>query len=79
MGNPRFLPLLAATLMLGACATGQNPKDPLEPLNRATTRANTYLDDYLMKPLAIGYEWALPGVVRMGLSNFYGNLSEIRY
>lgn len=79
MRNLRILPLITTALMLGACASGQNPKDPLEPLNRATTKANTYLDDYLMKPLAIGYEWALPGVVRMGLGNFYGNLSEIRY
>ena len=79
MRNLRILPLITTALMLSACASGQNPKDPLEPLNRATTKVNTYLDDYLMKPLAIGYEWALPGVVRMGLSNFYGNLSEIRY
>lgn len=75
----RVCSILAATLALGACATGSNPKDPLEHFNRRVMTANTYLDDYLIKPIAIGYNRALPGAVRLGLSNFYGNLSEIRY
>lgn len=79
MSMKRTSLMLAGLLTLNACATGNNPKDPLEPFNRGMTTANTYLDDYLIKPIAIGYNRVLPGVVRLGLSNFYGNLSEIRY
>ena len=79
MHIPRRLAPLLAALLLSACATGNNPKDPPQHINRATSTSHRQIDNYLMKPLAIGYEWALPGMLRQGLGNVYGNLSEVRY
>jgi hypothetical protein len=50
-----------ATLLLGlvltACAgPGGHPKDPLEPINRATFRFNETADRYVMRPAAEVYD-----------------------
>lgn len=79
MSLKRAISMLAAALTLSACATSTNPKDPLEHFNRGMMTANTYFDDYFIKPIAIGYTRVLPSEIRQGLGNFYGNLSEIRY
>jgi phospholipid-binding lipoprotein MlaA len=87
--NPRSLETLrrglcavasAAGLALAAgCATGPNanPADPLEPLNRQVTRFNDAVDDAVMKPVATAYQNVVPSLVRKGVSNFFGNLSDV--
>jgi len=71
--------LLLAALWLGGCATapGRDPRDPWEPFNRSVSRFNDQLDDHLLRPVARGYEVALPGFVRQGVNNFFGNLSDV--
>ncbi|MFI5447289.1 VacJ family lipoprotein [Polaromonas sp. UC242_47] len=68
--------LLALALLQG-CATGPNPRDPFEPFNRGVTRFNDGLDAAVLKPVAEVYQAALPSPVRTGVSNFFGNLSDV--
>lgn len=70
--------LFCSALLLAGCATGGNPKDPWESYNRAMYRFNTGLDDYLIKPVARGYNYVLPAPVRQGLGNVYNNLAEVK-
>ena len=72
--------LLAGLLVLGllqGCATGPNPRDPFEPFNRSVYRFNDGLDAAIIKPVAQAYQGALPSPVRTGVSNFFGNLSDV--
>ena len=73
--------LLGAFLGLGGCATGEdrNPRDPLEPLNRAVHSFNTdLLDRAVLKPLAQGYQYIMPEPANQGVTNFFNNLADIR-
>lgn len=68
--------LLVLALLQG-CATGPNPRDPFEPFNRSVTRFNEGLDEAVVKPVAQAYRGLLPAMVRTGVNNFFGNLSEV--
>ncbi|WP_334134501.1 MlaA family lipoprotein [Tepidimonas sp.] len=72
---------LAAALLLGlaGCATGPDahPRDPLEPFNRGVYRFNEAVDDAVLKPVAEGYQAAVPQPVRTGVANFFGNLRDL--
>lgn len=70
------LALVAAALLSG-CATSGNPRDPIEGFNRAIFDINDGLDKVLIKPVAQGYETALPSAVRTGVSNFFGNIDDV--
>lgn len=59
-----------------AAEEAYNANDPLEPVNRAVYIFNDKLDRYVLKPVAKGYRAVLPGSVRKGVSNFFGNLRE---
>ena len=52
--------------------------DPVEPFNRAMFSFNEKLDQWLLKPVAKGYDWALPGAVKQGIGNFFSNLLQPR-
>lgn len=68
-----------AVLLASGCATGPNanPADPFEPLNRQVSRFNQGLDDAILKPAATVYHAVLPSPVRTGVSNVFGNLSDV--
>lgn len=70
--------LVAATLALGACATGPNanPRDPLEPFNRQVSKFNDSVDTAVLRPVATAYRDGVPQLVRTGVSNFFGNLGD---
>ena len=70
---------LATALSCAGCATavGNNPQDPLEPLNRGIFSFNEALDKALVRPAALVYRDAAPAVVRAGISNFLGNLEDV--
>ena len=72
------LAILAAVLMaIGGCAGfNTNPRDPLEPMNRGITRFNDDVDAIVLKPVATAYKEGIPPLVRTGVSNFFGNLSD---
>lgn len=71
-----LLGLLSLTLFAG-CASTNNPRDPLEPLNRAVYQFNDALDKVVMKPVATVYRDVLPDFVRTGVTNFFNNLYDI--
>jgi phospholipid-binding lipoprotein MlaA len=76
----------ASLAALAACATPptdpaarkdfEATNDPLEPMNRDIFEFNLYLDHYLIKPVAIGYEKVLPQLARDTIRNFLHNLGE---
>lgn len=65
----------AAGLFAG-CATSGNPRDPLEGYNRAMFAVNEAVDKTTFKPLAQGYEAAVPLPARTGVANFFSNLGD---
>lgn len=69
--------LLGVIVLLGACAhsPADDPQDPLEPVNRVVYGFNEKLDQYVAQPAARGYTKAVPGPVRVGISNFFDNLT----
>lgn len=74
----RFL-ILCALLVLQGCASVPNPdpRDPWESLNRNVYGVNDALDRSVLRPVAVAYRDGLPYWVRKGVSNFFGNLSDV--
>jgi phospholipid-binding lipoprotein MlaA len=70
---------IISLVMLGGCATtgSGDPRDPLEPVNRAVYTFNDGVDTVLMKPLAEVYQGVVPPVVRTGVSNVFSNLNDV--
>lgn len=67
---------LAALLLSGCAATGNSPKDPNEGFNRAMFNVNEGLDTVVAKPLAKGYDAAVPLPVKASVGNFFGNVGD---
>ncbi|HUQ24046.1 MAG TPA: VacJ family lipoprotein, partial [Burkholderiales bacterium] len=72
-----LLPLAIA--VLAGCATGgdSDPRDPLEPLNRAVYRFNDRVDEVIAKPVATVYRDLVPEPLRNYVRNFFGNISDL--
>ena len=72
--------LMVGCFVLSSCYLSPpdtaTPEDPLEHLNRDTTRLNTKLDDAIIKPVAKGYVVITPYIFRKSLNNFFTNLEE---
>jgi len=49
--------------------------DPFEPVNRAIFRFNEVADKYVARPVAKGYQFITPTVVRTGITNFFDNIN----
>jgi phospholipid-binding lipoprotein MlaA len=78
----KILRLVAAGLALvlvQGCATGPNanPADPFEPFNRGMFGFNEGVDRAILKPVATVYRDVLPSPVRTGVTNFFGNISDV--
>jgi phospholipid-binding lipoprotein MlaA len=73
----QWLLLIMVALMTTGCATGRNPRDPLEPLNRGVYEFNEALDKVVLKPVAKGYRAVVPPPVRGGVTNFFGNFRDV--
>lgn len=69
--------LVGASGLLGGCATSGNPKDPVEGFNRAMFAFNEGLDKTIVKPVAQGYDAAVPVPAKTGVSNFFGNIADV--
>ena len=70
--------VVACCLTLAGCATTRSapsPGDPWERVNRGTYAFNDAVDRAVLKPVARGYQRAVPGVVRTGVTNFLSNLA----
>jgi phospholipid-binding lipoprotein MlaA len=64
-------------LVLAGCAfPPANPRDPFEAFNRKSLEFNEKVDSLVLKPVATVYRAEVPPIVRTGVSNFFGNLSD---
>ena len=62
-------------LVLSGCAS-TNPRDPYEGFNRAMFAVNEGIDK-VAKPVAQGYDAAVPMPVKAGIGNFFGNVGDL--
>ncbi|HEX6704103.1 MAG TPA: VacJ family lipoprotein [Albitalea sp.] len=74
--------LLLLACLLGGCASlpegkSLDPQDPFERFNRASFSFNDGVDRAVLKPVATTYKAVTPQVVQTGVTNFFGNLSDI--
>ncbi len=72
--------LLGLQALLLGCATvgaGGDSRDPWEGYNRKVWRFNEAVDQAVLQPVARGYQAAVPGLVRVGVGNFFGNISDV--
>jgi phospholipid-binding lipoprotein MlaA len=53
--------------------------DPLEPVNRSVYNFNARFDRYVFLPVVAGYKAVMPDVAETGVTNFFSNLSELKY
>ncbi|MEH6582529.1 MAG: VacJ family lipoprotein [Halioglobus sp.] len=74
----RTLLLLLVCLTVSQAYAAEEPKniDPLEPMNRALFGLNDGLDRFIIRPLAIGYDFILPGPAKRGMGNFFANMYD---
>jgi phospholipid-binding lipoprotein MlaA len=75
--RPVLVLSLLSVILFSGCASVNNPRDPLEPFNRAMYQVNDGLDKVVMKPFATVYRTVLPQMVRTGVTNFFNNLHDI--
>lgn len=70
---------ITVLVVLSACSTVRSPSpaDPFEGFNRSVDAFNQQLDTYAVRPVAKAYVAVLPEVVRMGVSNFFGNIGDV--
>ena len=74
--------LLILVASLVGCTTtpgqaGSKNNDPLEPANRELYNFNETLDQYIFKPVAETYVGTFPRPVRVGVTNFFDNVSYL--
>jgi phospholipid-binding lipoprotein MlaA len=72
-----LLPLLLSACTVCGCATGPDPRDPMEPFNRKVYRFNETVDKAVLKPVAKGYVKVVPEIARRGVTNFFNNLGMV--
>ena len=82
MNYLKYVTFTFLMLSLSGCASFSNnglddPRDPLERTNRTIFKFNDTVDRKVLKPLAVGYENVIPETIRKGVSNFFGNLSDL--
>jgi len=73
------LALLLAVLPNLAVAQDDEVWDPIEPVNRGIFWFNVQVDNYLLEPVAEGYDYVLPGFMKKGVKNFFRNLQYPQY
>jgi phospholipid-binding lipoprotein MlaA len=63
-------------VLLSGCAShaGRANNDPIEPFNRGMFWFNERVDDYVLAPVATGWDKVLPDGVQTSVANFVDNL-----
>ena len=72
--------LCISTAFLSGCTTLDGPTDPSDPFesyNRSMDSFNNKVDQYVLKPVAQGYDAVTPAPVQKGVSNFFSNLDDV--
>jgi len=76
MNTRPLIPAVLAIALTG-CAANGDPRDPLEPMNRAIHGFNEGFDRMLLKPVAQAYSTVLPSFAQTGVRNFFSNLDDV--
>lgn len=73
--GPGGLCVLLGLLLLGGCVHSppSDPWDPIEPVNRAVYKFNDKADQYVLQPVARGYDKITPDPVQRSIGNFFHN------
>ncbi len=66
-----------AIALLAGCAMGPTREDPFEPANRVAYKVNEVVDGNIVKPVAQAYVDYTPRLVRLAVSNFFGNIDDM--
>jgi len=66
-----------ATTAAGGPKTAVQRADPWENWNRKVYAFNDSLDEAVLKPVATAYTNVVPQPVRRGVTNFFGNVSDV--
>lgn len=73
--------VVGAALLVCGCSSNpdrvRDPRDPLEPYNRAVHRFNSDFDKAFLQPIAKGYRVITPEPVDRGITNFFNNLADL--
>lgn len=75
--RPKHILPLAISLALTGCAVNGDPRDPVEPMNRAIHSFNEGFDRTILKPVAKGYQAVTPQFAQTGIRNFFANLDDV--
>jgi phospholipid-binding lipoprotein MlaA len=70
-----FALFATAMSLVGCASTANDPRDPFEGFNRAMFSVNEGID-VVVKPVAEGYDALVPGLVKTGVGNFFGNIAD---
>ncbi len=77
LGRTLLLAILIATAAPGCSAYRAGPDgetlDPLEPINRPIYGFNSWLDRWILRPIAKGYDTVAPKPVKHAVTNFFYN------
>lgn len=72
-----LLILLLIVSPMGAMAEEKERNvDPLEAINRPLFAVNNTLDRFLIRPVAIGYDWVMPNFAKRGVGNMFANMYD---
>jgi len=72
----KILPVMVSALALVGCATNAPNDDPYESVNRGIFEFNRGVDTYLIRPIAKGYRYITPQILRDHIGNVSDNLQE---
>ena len=67
----RLIALGLVALLGVGCATTDDPYDPYQSANRKVHGFNEGADKYLLRPVAMGWKFLLPRVVKKHLNLFF--------
>ena len=70
---------LSVAALAGCAGTGEHadPRDPLEPMNRAVYKFNDAVDTAVARPVATAYRDTVPEPARNYVRNFFGNIADV--
>jgi phospholipid-binding lipoprotein MlaA len=71
--------VILVVAMVSGCASGpaRDPRDPLEPMNRAVYKFNDTFDEAIARPVAGAYRDVLHVEIRSRVSNFFSNIQDV--
>ena len=70
--------IMSSTILIVHATDTVSFDDPWEQFNRSIFDFNTTLDDYVLRPVTVGYQDYTPKPIRGMVSHFFQNIGEVR-